>query len=201
MLGNRVLAVRLGGIYALQRLASEHPAAFLPQVVRQYCAFVRHPPESGDGEARSGEDPSGTGSTTLREDVRAVMNAMDGFSSRSETIDVMAGLWLDLSGADLSGMHLGPSDLFGANLSGANLSHAHLRQANLANACLRNADVSGTYFSLGETLRCRVRGLAQDQLDEACADSQDPPRLEGVVDQHGTPLRWRGKPCRDRRSE
>ena len=50
MLGGRLPAVRLGGIYALQQLATEHPESFLPLVVRQYCAFVRHPFESNDGE-------------------------------------------------------------------------------------------------------------------------------------------------------
>lgn len=78
MLGSRILAVRLGGIDALQRLASEHAAAFLPQIVRLYCAFVWHRAECRDGEALGGECASATGSETSREDVRAVMNAMAG---------------------------------------------------------------------------------------------------------------------------
>ena len=39
MLGSEVLAVRLGGIYALQRLAEEHPEQYHIQVLRLLCAF------------------------------------------------------------------------------------------------------------------------------------------------------------------
>ena len=200
MLGSTVLAVRLGGIYALQQLATENPAQFLRQVVRQYYAFVRHPPESKGGEASGGKHKSEADSKTLREDVRAVMNVMDGFLSHPETIAVATGLWLDLRGADLSGadlssIQLSHVDLSGTDLSRADLSGAWLDKAYVANASLRNADVSGTRFSQGKPFRARVRGLTQDQLDEACADPEYPPKIMGLVGRHGTPLQWRGKPC------
>ena len=37
------LAVRLGGIYALQSLAEEHSEQYHAQIMRLFCAFVRHP--------------------------------------------------------------------------------------------------------------------------------------------------------------
>ena len=43
MLGSDVLSVRLGGIYALERLASEHPQQYHVQIMKLACAFVRHP--------------------------------------------------------------------------------------------------------------------------------------------------------------
>ena len=43
MLGSEVLAVRLGGIYALQRLAQEHPKQYHIQIMRLFCAFARNP--------------------------------------------------------------------------------------------------------------------------------------------------------------
>ena len=43
MLGSAVLAVRLGGIYALDRLAREHPEAYHLQIMNLLCAFVRNP--------------------------------------------------------------------------------------------------------------------------------------------------------------
>ena len=204
MLGSAVLAVRLGGIYALMQLATEHPAAFLPQIVGLYCAFVRHPPESEESEAAGGKRVSEAGSRTSREDVRAVMNAIGGFLSRPETMGWAQGLSLDLrgadlSGADLSGFPLGHTNLSDADLSGADLSSAFLDQANMAKASLRNANVSGTLFTVGKPYSTRVRGLTQDRLDEACADRGNPPVLEGVRDRHGTPLQWRGKPCKKRR--
>ena len=41
MLGSDVLAVRLGGIYALQRLAGEHPQQSHIQIMQAFCAFIR----------------------------------------------------------------------------------------------------------------------------------------------------------------
>lgn len=50
MLGSDVLAVRLGGIYALQRLAKDHPEAYHVQVMRLLCAFVRNPTAASNGD-------------------------------------------------------------------------------------------------------------------------------------------------------
>ena len=43
MLGSKVLTVRLGGIYALQRLAAEHPEQYHVQITQLFCAFAQHP--------------------------------------------------------------------------------------------------------------------------------------------------------------
>ena len=43
MLGSGVLSVRLGGIYALERLAKEHPEEYHIQIMELLCSFVRHP--------------------------------------------------------------------------------------------------------------------------------------------------------------
>ena len=48
MLASDVLAVRLGGIYALQRLAEEHPENYHIQNMQLLCAFVRHPTRDPD---------------------------------------------------------------------------------------------------------------------------------------------------------
>ncbi len=42
MLGSKVLSVRLGGIYALERLAREHPMQYHIQIMQLFCAFLRH---------------------------------------------------------------------------------------------------------------------------------------------------------------
>ena len=51
MLGNGVLSVRLGGIYALTRLAQEHPEQYHLQTMELFCAFVRHPTKDEEWEA------------------------------------------------------------------------------------------------------------------------------------------------------
>ena len=198
MLGSSVLAVRLGGIYALQRLATEEPTQFLHQVVRQYCAFARHPPKHG-GSKSGGTEPTPEANPTFApEDVRTVMNAIVDFLDHPEPIDEAGDLTLDLRGANLSDLDLSGAQLHRANLSRANLVYADLSgailtQADVSDANLLDANVSGTKFSQGGL--SQVRGLTQDQLDAACADPENPPELEGVVDQKGLPLRWRGRPC------
>ena len=75
MLGSKILIVRLGGIYALQRLAKEHAEQYHVQIMRLFCAFVRHPTEHKDDTAES-TDVNETSSTKLegiREDVQAAI--------------------------------------------------------------------------------------------------------------------------------
>ena len=43
MLGSKVLSVRLGGIYALQRLAQEDPEQYRDQIVGLLDIFVKDP--------------------------------------------------------------------------------------------------------------------------------------------------------------
>ena len=51
MLGSNVLSVRLGGIFALRRLAEEHPEEYHVQIMRLFCAFVRHPIDTNDSQS------------------------------------------------------------------------------------------------------------------------------------------------------
>ena len=213
MLGGRLPAVRLGGIFALRQLATEHPEPFLPLAVRQYCAFVRRPFES-NGEEIGGNSPAREGGAEgLREDVRAAMESIVLFRSDPKTRKEVMGLTLDLSGANLSDADLSRAILSNANLSkavlvSADLSGAELCGANVSNADLSatnlsNADLSGAVLSGAETLSAGlpatdqgpVRRLTQDQLDRACANPGDPPALRGALSPDGSPLTWRGPPC------
>ena len=58
MLGGVTLAARIGGIYTLERLATEQPAEYHMQILNLLCAFIRH---SSKDESHSGatSDPSG----------------------------------------------------------------------------------------------------------------------------------------------
>ena len=99
-----------------------------------------------------------------------------------------------LDHSDLSGASLQGSDLSGADLSDAKLSGANLSDANLSNATLVRSNLSGTILS--ENGNIPATGLTQHQLDQACADPENPPKLNGVVDaETGSALVWRGKPA------
>ena len=73
MLGNELLSTRMGGIYALQRLAHEYPQEYHIQVIELFCAFARNPTE-GRGAATPTVKPAGD--AYLREDLQAVMTAI-----------------------------------------------------------------------------------------------------------------------------
>ena len=45
MLGNKVMAVRLGGIYALHRLGKDDPEQYHVEIMRLLSSFVRYPTE------------------------------------------------------------------------------------------------------------------------------------------------------------
>ena len=67
------LSVRLGGIYALRRLAEEHPGQYHIQSMELLCAFVRNPKEDNGVHIQKG----------LREDVQAVIAVI----GRRETLE------------------------------------------------------------------------------------------------------------------
>ena len=96
-------------------------------------------------------------------------------------------LWgMELFSTNLVRTRLYGADLRGAKLSGANLTDAKLNGAKLADTVLRGSNLTGAEMKACE-------GLTQEQLDEAVADKDGPPILEGVVDANtGKPLVWRG---------
>ena len=95
MLGNSVLTVRMGGIYALQQLAEEHSGQYHVQVMRLFCTFVRLPTKDNEVKFHPENDDEPDEQTqTLRADVQDVVRAI-GFRSR-------AGISLEQSEKDFS---------------------------------------------------------------------------------------------------
>ncbi len=180
MLGSEVLAVRLGGIYALQRLAEEHPEQYHIQIMQLFCAFVRNPAGEAEGPVWR-TDRNGDLIRGLREDVQAVMNAIgkrgnvgidlefgpEDFRLDLTNANLQHGMFqeLDLSGAflmsaKLPGAYLGRSDLSGAFLDdaclrgarfpNANLTGVSFADAKLTDASLVDANLTGASFSVRE---------------------------------------------------
>ena len=95
MLGSHVLSVRLGGIYALTRLAREHPGDYHTQIMSLLCAFVAPLPAGKYGGRMKKQDPN-----KVREDVQAVMSAICVRSKLQIEIEGKEFYFkLDLSGA------------------------------------------------------------------------------------------------------
>ena len=239
MLGSEVLAVRLGGIYALQHLAEDEPKQYHVQIMRLLCAFVRNPTKEGAD--------TGLSHYRVRGDVQAAMMAIGSrgdadvelekkekfeldliFAELFETgatgmndedIDPCLLVGVNLIGANLSKANAAGACLTGAKLIGANLTEAyltgayltsaHLTGARLIGANLSRANLVGAYptfanftdanltdANLTGALLIGAKGLTQEQLDQACADPNNPPDLDGLRDaETDLPLEWRGKPC------
>ena len=165
MLGSEVLSVRLGGIYALHRLAEDEPEKYHVQIMQLFCAFVRHPTKDED------EDKGKEGTERVREDVETAVLKIGTRSDGDVELEKAEDYWLNLSEA-----HLACVVLKDTNLTGAVLHHTDLFAAY----------VGGANFS-------GVEGLTQAQLHKMRAPAQNPPKLDNAYDvETGAALEWRG---------
>ena len=167
MLGSQYRAVRLGGVYALRRLADEHPESYHLQIAQLLCAFVRNPTRSGQMASKS-YTALRDYFPPLRDDVQAAVEGLGRRSERGRILEKDSYFTLDLSGADLVGASLREVDFSGADLSKARFIHADLAASNLSCANMDGADL--TYAELSEA-NCSHTRLVTSQLVEIVARS------------------------------
>ena len=215
-LGSGELYVRLAGVDELQRLAEDHPKQYHVHVMSRLCDFVRNATKDENDQTRAGggEDQRSikdrVKALMIPEDVQAAMTAIGSRSDASIKLEGKKKFEPNLSGAQLRGLDLSKQK---ANLSGFDLTHAvfgppnlipldlsiretlelprvtailsgvDLRITKLNEANLTDADLTGT------DLR-GAKGLTQEQLDQARADPENPPNLNGLRDS------WTEKPLR-----
>ncbi len=150
MLGGHALAVRLGGIYALRRLALDHPKDYLDQIIKLLCAFARHPTKDTTIVIDNGDG----GRPIPRRDVLEAVQAIVGLDQIKEDHGKpdLRGVKLSgaaltrvvvLTGATLSDADLSGADLIGADLTKARLTNANLTEAKLYRATLTDAPLTG----------------------------------------------------------
>jgi uncharacterized protein YjbI with pentapeptide repeats len=160
--GQDKLDVRLGGIYALQRLAQDFPRDYRSPIVEVLCAFVRHHGTGPDSaEALEKYRPATDVQAAL-----TVVGRIHGLGEGSETIDLVEAhleraqlpdanlndailIKSYLTKAHLYRANLRRAELFGADLTGANLSHAVLVGAYLRSAMLQGADLEHANLTRG----------------------------------------------------
>jgi hypothetical protein len=174
-LGDDKLDIRLGGLYALERLAVDSKRDH-PTVVEVLSAFVRERTPSTRGKDSLVTDLLGayvsdeidqskvsdprTELPRPRVDVQAALTILgrlprrDGINRGDLAFAYLAGADLyqaDLSGADLRGINLRLADLREADLtkttlSDSNLSYAMLEDADLSEANLRLANLNRAHL-------------------------------------------------------
>ena len=167
-LGSDNLDVRIGGIYALERVAHDS-RQYHPTVMEVLAAFIRvhsreqWPPADADAETprwtkrpdvqaavivigRRIHQPGQRGVSLAEADLSGArlygMNLADDVLIAADL--TRADLTrTDLARADLTGANLTGANLTGADLTGADLTDANLGVAWLINACLARADLTG----------------------------------------------------------
>ena len=134
-LGDEKMAIRLGGIYALERIAKDSGKDHGP-IMEVLTAYVREKaPRREEDTQKSAETPP--------TDIQTILTVI---GRRETTGNDRANDRLDLRRTQLAGAYLSEADL-----SGAFLYRANLVEVNLSGAYLSKADLSGGTTILGGT--------------------------------------------------
>ncbi|MBC6406385.1 MAG: pentapeptide repeat-containing protein [Rhodospirillales bacterium] len=204
MLGSGTLTTRMGGIYALERLAQDHPKDYHAQIMNLLCAFARYRTEP---EAASAADKTGEAEASKRSeqkcppDVAAAVKAVGKCRKRLRDKDTLEKIekgtseksdrepdWTlnltrvnltgaDLTGADLTGADLEDTILVWVDLKGANLKGAILVGVDLKGADLEGADLEGVDLTGADLEGADLTGaigLTQEML--LSAQPSSPPK-------------------------
>ena len=174
-LGSDKLDVRIGGIYALERVARDS-ARDHPTVMEVLAAFIREhshepwPPSDPAGRERA---------QSTRPDVQAAVTVVGRRDAKRDIERINLGgadltrvhltlanlTGADLTFANLTGAHLGGANLTGVRLSGANLTRTDLTAAHLDGAHLTFAHLDGAHLTFANLTRADLTGADLNGAD------------------------------------
>ena len=195
-LGQPEMAVRLGGIYALERLSrgSHKDQGAILEVL---TAYVREESIRPFGPAQAANPQAAkAGGIWPRTDIQAILSVIGSLGpaydpkGKRQTLDLrhtdLRGAELQganlpgtlfwnarLEDAHLQGAHLEGADLRGTRLAGSHLQGAHLEGANLESADLKGADLTEASLRDANLSKADLRqavGLTQAQVNSAYCD-------------------------------
>ncbi len=182
-LGSSQLDVRLGGIYALERIARDSEKdhwsimEVLTTYVREHAPVNTDdkPSVSGDTRARSNKALPLAPLPAPSPDLQAILTVI---GRRELKFEKGKDEHLDLTQTNLQGAHLTGAHLNGAYLNGAHLNSAYLVVADLTGAHLNSAYLNGADLN-GADLKSSI-GLTQSQVNSALEETNTPNCLEGL---------------------
>lgn len=186
-LGSQSLDVRLGGIYALQRIMQDS-ARDHPTVVSVLAAFAqRHAGSS----TKSLQEPDSGASTHLSADVRAAIATLarrrpdrdDGTVIDLSETDLRGLRFTDRASIKLPGVDLSSADLRYATLTGADLRRARLGNAHLYAADLDKANLRGAHLATASLGGANFHSADLRSADMTCGNSVVDPQTGGVTAQ------------------
>jgi pentapeptide repeat protein len=162
-LGSDKLDVRIGGIYALERIARDSPKDH-PTVIEVLAAFIReHSHEQWPVAEPGGETPE----RSTRPDVQAAITVI----GRRDLQLRHDGQVIDLEQANLTRARLMYANLAGALLTDANLTRANLFRTNFTGAYLTGANLTNAVYLNGAILtHAHLDGAIQAGFAESTPD-------------------------------
>jgi hypothetical protein len=185
-LGHQSLDVRLGGIYALERITqdSEQDRSTIAEIL---TAFVRgHAPWPPSRPGQPPKDLAVEDIAPLQRWAPDVQAALTVLARREPAFGPDLDLrHKDLRGANLRRAYLEDAVLEGARLQKANLSHAQLRAAHLENARLQGALLYGARMRSASLTGAQLQG-AQLQDAKLYLTDLDQAQLQGAAYDLGT---------------
>src|SRR5215211_7075193 len=174
--GQKLFEIRVGGIYALERIARESEEDYEP-IMEVLTAYVRQnaplkpeketAEEEPDKEERTPDPDIQAITTVLRRLTRVHGQGQPGSLDLHDTDLYRA----NLQEANLQKANLQEANLQKANLSKADLQRADLLDANLIGANLSKADLSGAFLSDANLIGANLSEA--DLLSEASLSGAD----------------------------
>jgi hypothetical protein len=206
--GNPRREVRLGGIYALERIARDSPKRDYSTVMEVLTAYVRENTTQAPGPSKGSSDAALTSNEATAEadkgakqpappeprrptaDIQAILDVLGRAQARvpekyRTRLDLNEAILQNarLKKANLSEARLRRVDLRGADLSGADLREASLWGANLREADLREADLRGANLLAADLRGAYLQGAI---LQAAKRMTQD--QIESTIGSSETKL-------------
>jgi Pentapeptide repeats (8 copies) len=156
-LGSGNLDVRLGGVYALERLMHD-ASGDEANIIEVLSAYIRDHTGTSAAVSQATTSPAPPHPST---DVQATLTVLGRRPDPASHVRIDL-TWADLTGADLTDANLADADLREADLAGGylrstDLVGAALRNANLAGAYLRFADLAGAYLRYDNLTSANLR--------------------------------------------
>ena len=160
-LGSEKLEIRLGGIYALERIDKESPErAYHGTVMEVLTAYVReNSRREPERPSTPKEDFDQATEPTLPElpiDIRAISDILQ--RRDEESVPEKHRVRLDLQEANLWGSNLDSANFDSANLQEANFQEAHLQKADLQGVNLQGANLQEANFQEAHLQGAKLQG-------------------------------------------
>lgn len=164
-LGDTKLEIRLGGIYALERIAKDSPKDHWP-IMEVLTAYLREHAKFNRQTTRIPESPFLQNQQEIPmpdADIQAILTVLtrrtltylNGEKQRLDLRGTNLAL-ADLSGADLSWADLTETNLVKADLSSTDLSHAFLLRASLFEAEISKGSLVETHFEQANLSKAKL---------------------------------------------